>query len=118
MPRRNKQIIERKRIKRNWRNPEEYQSMKNYSLEKWAWEFLRRNPKYVEDWKEKTSSIKKKSVESWPCKEWGMKVYRDPDVEYSRIEFIPSGGYHKPIYRKDLHTRLFIDMARPNPETG
>ncbi len=118
MPRRNTKIIEGEKIKRNWRNPEEYESMKDYSLEKWAWEFLRRNPKYIQDWKEKTSGLKKKMVESWSCREWGMKVYRDPDVEYSKIEFIPRGGYHKAIYRKELQTRLFIDMARPNPETG
>jgi len=118
MPRRNTKIIEGKKIKRNWRNPKDYESMKDYSLERWAWEFLRRNPKYIEDWKEKIRDLKKKWVKSLPCKEWGMKVYRDPDIEYSKIEFIPSGGIHKAIYQKDPQTRLFIDKARPNLETG
>ncbi|OIR19956.1 hypothetical protein GALL_08420 [mine drainage metagenome] len=34
---------------RDWRNPNEY-GMKDVSAEQWAWEFLRRNSEYHDDW--------------------------------------------------------------------
>lgn len=37
---------------RDWRNPGEYAIGENVSVEQWAWEFLRRNPKYQVDWKD------------------------------------------------------------------
>lgn len=35
----------------NWRNPDEYPSPGSLSDVYWAWEFLRRNPDYREEWK-------------------------------------------------------------------
>ena len=34
----------------DWTKPEQYPDPKNASLEQWAWEFLRRNPEYQEDY--------------------------------------------------------------------
>jgi hypothetical protein len=36
----------------DWRNPEDYGFTDSLTLDQWAWQFLRRNPKYVEDWRE------------------------------------------------------------------
>ena len=36
----------------NWREPDEYIYTRELSREHWAWEFLRRNPAYRQDWDE------------------------------------------------------------------
>ena len=38
-------------IKRDWRNPQDYEFTKQLTKDGWAWEFLRRNPKYIDEWK-------------------------------------------------------------------
>ncbi len=35
---------------KGWRNEKNYDYMDNHTPELWAWEFLRRNPKYRKDW--------------------------------------------------------------------
>jgi len=37
-------------IKRDWRNPKDYEFTKLLTSEGWAWEFLRRNPEYIKEW--------------------------------------------------------------------
>ena len=37
-------------IKRDWRKKKDYEFTKELSNEGWAWEFLRRNPKYIDQW--------------------------------------------------------------------
>ena len=34
----------------DWRNPKDYAYIESLSNSRWAWEFLRRNPKYRDDW--------------------------------------------------------------------
>ncbi len=34
----------------DWRDPSAYSFTFNLSRERWAWEFLRRNPGYIADW--------------------------------------------------------------------
>lgn len=36
----------------NWRDPKQYPDSAKTSMHQWAWEFLRRNPEYVNDFKE------------------------------------------------------------------
>ena len=36
--------------KRNWRKDADYEFTKDLYLNGWAWEFLRRNPEYRNDW--------------------------------------------------------------------
>lgn len=37
---------------RDWRNPEDYKFCQNLSPESWAWQFLRRNPEYQQDYEQ------------------------------------------------------------------
>ena len=37
-------------IKRDWQNPDDYDFLKSASAGQWAWEFLRRNPRYRAQW--------------------------------------------------------------------
>lgn len=37
--------------KREWRNKEDYEFTRRLTMGGWAWEFLRRNPLYIRDWK-------------------------------------------------------------------
>lgn len=123
MPEGDKKTVGQEKIIRNWKDPKDYESMKDYSLEQWAWEFLRRNPQYVKKWEEILEYLRgegdEEILDSWPCNEWGLEFYLDPGKEYSHIEFIPYGGYHKPNYlnSKSL-SRLYVDVNRPNLETG
>jgi hypothetical protein len=39
-------------LKKNWRNKVDYEFTNYLDIEGWAWEFLRRNPEYQQDWEE------------------------------------------------------------------
>jgi hypothetical protein len=113
----------KEKLKRNWKDSNDYKLMKDYSPERWAWEFLRRNPEYREDWKKLTNGLSEKEKKYFlhfrSCEKWGLKNYLDPDMENPNIcGFIPPGGDPKAIYQLDPKTHLFIDRARPNPKTG
>jgi hypothetical protein len=40
----------RKQLMPDWRNPQDYDFTQTLTAEQWAWEFLRRNPRYREEW--------------------------------------------------------------------
>lgn len=42
--------LEPKKKKLNWKEPKDYEFSKTLNSKKWAWEFLRRNPAYIEEW--------------------------------------------------------------------
>ncbi|WP_211904832.1 transcriptional regulator domain-containing protein [Ralstonia syzygii] len=44
-------------MKPNWRNADDYPRPDDASPAEWAWEFLRRNPEYIDDWKVFKESI-------------------------------------------------------------
>ena len=56
----------------DWRFKKNYPDPKNTSRFKWAWEFLRRNPEYQDDYKRylKTKSNQTKKALK---KKWGLK---------------------------------------------
>jgi hypothetical protein len=45
-------------IKRDWRNPKDYEFTKQLSKDGWQWEFFRRNPKYIDEWKKALANYK------------------------------------------------------------
>ena len=49
-------------IKRNWRNSEDYEYSQHLTSDLWAWQFLRRNPEYQEDWKQAVKKYEEKSL--------------------------------------------------------
>jgi hypothetical protein len=42
--------LESKKKKRNWKEPKDYEFANTLNSKKWAWEFLRRNPDYIQEW--------------------------------------------------------------------
>jgi len=92
----------RKRGKPNWRKPEDYDSLNGLTPSQRAWEFIRRNPKYIEEWRNYLDfflALSKGSSRPWPDEicgpwKWGLRslVYLDPDARHSNIEFAPFGG--------------------------
>jgi len=54
---------------KDWENEDEYKYMDNHTPELWAWEFLRRNPKYQEDWIRELSRWKKSISEKDPFRD-------------------------------------------------
>lgn len=76
----------------DWKNPANYEHLKERSLEQWAWEFLRRNPKYIQTWEDLKQRCKEKGQKiNFPGYSWGLKNYLDPNCEHENISFIPPG---------------------------
>ena len=48
----------------DWKNPEHYAHLKAAKPQEWAWEFLRRNPEYREDW-QKLDALKQDFGPKW-----------------------------------------------------
>jgi hypothetical protein len=84
-----------KKIIRNWKNPKDYEDIKSYKKWQLAWEFLRRNTDYIQDWKKVTSGLSVKEKRYIPCNKWGLRKYLDPEKEYKGNYFcslVPIGG--------------------------
>ena len=94
-------------IKLDWRKPEDYETLKEYSMDKWAWEFLRRNPEYCREYRKLTEGMKavqKEMAAFYPgCQKWDLQSWLDPDREYQAPKFTPvRGGYEADITAQDL----------------
>jgi hypothetical protein len=61
----------------DWRNPDDYSYTAALGAEGWAWEFLRRNPVYRNDWVEIDGRPGVKSP-------WGLEEFYDPDQRYDK----------------------------------
>lgn len=96
----------------NWKEPDDYKWMNSLALDQWAWEFLKRNQKYLEQWSRLTNHLTEdqKFVQDWlelmlydraftpelrDASRWGLNhgyLNPHPSIEYSGIPFIPPGG--------------------------
>lgn len=114
----------RKTFKRDWRSPENYENLKNYSLDKWAWEFLRRNPEYCREYRELTKGLTTKVKRKMAahidrgCRKWEIQVWMDPDKEYFNIPFIEPGGTEAVILYMNSPTRKGVEVQWAGEETG
>lgn len=100
-------ITEPKKEKPNWKEPKDYDSMNNLTLSQWAWEFLKRNRKYIEKWKMLTKDLSEDQLIKNPplfvtpggfgsglygAHRWGIAgpyLNPDPSFVYSEIPFKP-----------------------------
>ncbi len=86
-------------MKKEWRDQHNYEFPDDYSLHRWAWEFLRRNSGYIADWdsaliplvKERPGVINrikgtKFYIHSTECfNEWGLSPgYINPDQDWPK----------------------------------
>jgi hypothetical protein len=85
--------------KPDWRNPEDYARMKNFTPSQWAWEFLRRNLDYVKAYNRNCRAFFKYVKDPDQVKyedlavEWGIaNGYHDPEKDNSDIEWLPAAG--------------------------
>ena len=94
----------------NWKEPKNYASMNNLNLDQWAWEFLKRNKKYIEIWERLTRGLSEEQKRENPwfllstasispaicdATMWGLQygyLNPDPNIEYRNIPFTPLGG--------------------------
>src|SRR5471032_1159680 len=89
-------------MKKNWRNASEYDFGSDYPARGWAWEFLRRNPEYREDW-EKVKALLGELGREYPSltsDEWG-ELTRNANLHRSIIDGAKYWG---------------LDIVFPNPE--
>jgi len=121
----------KKTFKRDWRRSKDYEELKTYSLEKWAWEFLRRNPDYCREYRELTEGLTEiqtlQAAFNPGCRKWDLLTWLNPDRGYSNIPFIPPGegrGRHfKPglpegerngfLFCREAYRRSFFPLRHP-----
>ncbi|MFB6225361.1 MAG: transcriptional regulator domain-containing protein, partial [Candidatus Paceibacteria bacterium] len=113
-------------IRKDWRNPEEYDFTEELDFLGWAWEFIRRNPEYQRDYylqlndKEEFYEL---NSEDYPdmsffeiCeKKWGIQEFVDPEDDHPNIDIslsnIPSPGLYGNDYIK---AELDESSGQPN----
>lgn len=61
---------------RDWRNPADYRFPRNFPAHRWAWEFLRRNPDYRDEWHAVLSRFRSKSGEFHEPQDWIERLRR------------------------------------------
>lgn len=121
---------------RDWKNETDYDYTKDHTPELWAWEFLRRNPDYRNDWEiALSSSCYKESdhPETLSFKggrsKWGLLFdhiidpnVEKPSVDYPYCLFYTYGYYYD---KEDLNSLpdlkktevlALIDLAKPIPQ--
>ena len=89
-------------MQKNWRNASEYDFGSDYPARGWAWEFLRRNPEYREDW-EKVKALLGELGREYPSLTsdgWG-ELTRNANLHRSIIDGAKYWG---------------LDIVFPNPE--
>lgn len=130
--------------KLNWKNPKDYDFLNDLGPNQWAWEFLRRNQKYKEDWKlfnKKWQSYLVKSpkskfggvlitpefsrFESRLSSKWGLDEMRNPDILYpdrindpDGIKFLFDGGFDTSLMGLSKREKYFLYWGVPDFETG
>jgi hypothetical protein len=110
-------------ILRDWKCPKDYEMLRKYPQDKWAWEFLRRNPKYRREWEDLThglNGIRKelKAFTTDACRKWGLLSFLDPAKEYRNIKFIPWGGVETVISPTDIKSQKGTIFFIHSSETG
>ena len=91
------------KVKRpDWKNPNDYARMDDFTPSQWAWEFLRRNPEYVKAWERycdamyeitKDPDLSPVPDELVGAEEWGIaNGYHDPEKDDPEIRWLPAAG--------------------------
>jgi len=112
----------------NWRKPEDYDWLDSATPAQWAWEFLRRNPEYINAWERYVDAICTQQERPGPpyadelngAWEWGfIGNYLDPNKSHSDIKFIPKieAGFVMMI-PKQRHKGVRFVGSLPDYKTG
>lgn len=73
----------------NWQDGKAYESLKNLKWKDYAWELLKRNPKYIADWKKlpsgsgKKAEVQKDVISSQLAYKWGLIKLVAPGTAFS-----------------------------------
>lgn len=119
----------------NWRKSEDYIYTNKMTASQWAWEFLKRNSKYIEIWDRLSNHLsdEQKMLKNWhyllaekgafraelcDATIWGLKHgYLNPYIEQNNIEFIPLGGERHVELVADKPGGLVV-LGMPDFDTG
>ena len=104
----------------DWRRKQSYEPLRENTLNQWAWEFLRRNPEYIEDWKKNSDDNFSVALK------WGIagllkdpaKTYQDIKQDPDGIGFDPPGGFETTLMDKTEEEKKHLYAGLPNFETG
>lgn len=78
---------------KDWRNKKDYDYMDNHTPDLWAWEFLRRNPDYINDWERALSPY----LDDLQAEALRLTAFFRGNEKYSLIP-----GFNKEVYLRDL----------------
>ncbi len=74
---------------RDWRSAAAYADLESASARDLAWEFLRRNPRYVRDWEQLDDTGPDDAAES-VAERWGLRFPGRPDARRARVVWMPA----------------------------
>lgn len=123
---------EKMKNKPDWKNPQDYVYLNDLGPNQWAWEFLRRNPKYIADWKrwnKKYSKIPDYTYlpegYSKSSSKWYIYLMRDPGKIYpdynndpDGIQFFSEGGYDTVLMTMSKREKKLLYWGFPDLKTG
>ncbi|BDG74401.1 transcriptional regulator domain-containing protein [Roseomonas fluvialis] len=80
---------------RDWRSAAAYAELENASARDLAWEFLRRNPRYVRDW-EQLDDTRPDDMADAVAERWGLRFPRRPGAQRAhRGRRLDAGALHR-----------------------
>ncbi|MDY7091331.1 MAG: DUF6499 domain-containing protein [Acidobacteriota bacterium] len=111
----------------DWRNPEDYTYTQGLTLHQWAWEFLRRNSDYRDDWRAFEAledpimhTAEQSSVYRSASRKWGLAYPVDPSLNATEadVHFAQAVNHLGLVYGyasdgNELVTVLEFDLEKP-----
>lgn len=80
-------------------DPSQYESMKTWSYHQWAWEFLRRNTKFISACKEVLAGKRSKQA---VARKYGLKKFKPYNATYESKSGFPKFSIASPFILSDL----------------
>jgi hypothetical protein len=114
-------------MKPDWRKPCDYDFCENLDMSGWAWEFLRRNPRYLDDWKRAKVAYQGKrnsAIQQRYGERWGLYRIINPTNNKPRLVWtisenpvVVTRGSHEFLHLKNkTKIALGFDVARSIPK--
>jgi hypothetical protein len=83
----------------NWRSPETYEDQRSLDAPGFAWEFLRRNPSFIQDVRELHRAALKSTAKRADLADfvqrWGLRIHSEASADQVRQDSLGTGCFAK-----------------------